>query len=238
MIIRRVVLLLVLALFASISIGVIVGLNSPARSGPDGTLVGSPSLAAPVAPSESVSPTQTAESKQTAGPKRSSTSKPTTKPKKSTASTKASTTSNNKTKTKTKDKSKKKGKKKGSTYLSGPLKEGSGGTVYLTFDDGPGTFTPKILKILSRSGSTATFFHLGVNERGFPKMDAQIRAQGSRVANHSYNHPDLTRLSASQLRWQLRHGPKAKCFRPPYGATNNTVRKAVGKAGMRQVLWD
>nr|AIA93908.1 CAZy families CE4 protein [uncultured Kribbella sp.] len=44
-------------------------------------------------------------------------------------------------------------------------------------------------------------------------------------------------LTAKQLKWQLRNGPKAKCFRPPYGATNATVQKAIKKAGMRQVLW-
>ena len=57
------------------------------------------------------------------------------------------------------------------------------------------------------------------------------------MANHSYDHPDLTTRTAAQLKWQITHGPKAKCFRPPYGATNAAVRKAIAKAGMREVLW-
>ena len=122
-------------------------------------------------------------------------------------------------------------------YLKGPLQKGSGGTVYLTFDDGPSPYTSSILSILDRTGSTATFFHLGVNEPGFPHADARIRAQGSKVASHSYDHPDLTTRTAAQLKGQITHGPKARCFRPPYGATNAAVRKALAKAGLREVLW-
>ncbi len=76
-----------------------------------------------------------------------------------------------------------------------------------------------------------------MNEPGFPHADARIRAQGSKVASHSYDHPDLTTRTAAQLKWQINHGPKAKCFRPPYGATNKAVRKAIAHAGMREVLW-
>ena len=128
-------------------------------------------------------------------------------------------------------------KSSGAKYLKGPLKKGPGGTVYLTFDDGPSPYTSSILSILDRTGSTATFFHLGVNEGGFPHADARIRAQGSKVANHSYDHPDLTTRTAAQLKGQINHGPRAKCFRPPYGATNAAVRKAIAHAGLREVLW-
>jgi peptidoglycan/xylan/chitin deacetylase (PgdA/CDA1 family) len=109
--------------------------------------------------------------------------------------------------------------------------------VYLTFDDGPSRYTGRILAVLRRTGSTATFFQLGVNRSG---RAAQIRAiprQGSNIGNHTYNHPALTKLSPGAVRWQLAHGPRAKCFRPPYGATNPAVRRAARAAGMRQILW-
>jgi Polysaccharide deacetylase len=38
---------------------------------------------------------------------------------------------------------------------------GSGKTVALTFDDGPGASTGQILSILSSAGVTATFFNIG-----------------------------------------------------------------------------
>ena len=69
-------------------------------------------------------------------------------------------------------------------------------------------------------------------------MIAAIKAQGSNIGNHTYSHRDLTTLSAAQLRYQIANGPSTRCFRPPYGATNATVRRAAAAAGQRQVLWD
>ena len=114
---------------------------------------------------------------------------------------------------------------------------GQSKVVYLTFDDGPSPYTPRVLQILRDTGSTATFFQLGANTPGHDQLTAAIRAQGSTIGNHSYDHPDLTRLSASQLRRQIRRGPTSTCFRPPYGATNASVRAAIRRAGARQVLW-
>ena len=94
-----------------------------------------------------------------------------------------------------------------------------------------------MLRILRQTGSTATFFQLGVNARGQGSIQAAIRAQGSTIGNHSYDHRDLTRLSAAALHRQIADGPRSRCFRPPYGATNRTVRKAVERAGAHQVLW-
>ncbi|HEY5979665.1 MAG TPA: polysaccharide deacetylase family protein [Microlunatus sp.] len=252
MIIRRLVLSLVLVLFASVTIGVIVGLDAPARSAIVGQLVSSPAAVPPtveesassppkkvatpkprVTPAATPTPTPTPKAtpkptpKPTASAKPSATAKPKAKP---TPSKPTSTSGTKKTAPST-------SKSSGSQYLKGPLQKGPGGTVYLTFDDGPSPFTPSILSILDRTGSTATFFHLGVNESGFPDADARIRAQGSNVANHSYDHPDLTTRTAAQLKWQITHGPEARCFRPPYGATDATVRTAIAKAGLRQVLW-
>ncbi len=109
--------------------------------------------------------------------------------------------------------------------------------VYLTFDDRPSRHTSRILSVLRRTGSTATFFQLGVNRPGRAGQIRAILRQGSNIGNHTYSHAALTRLSAREVRWQLRHGPRAKCFRSPYGATNSAVRRAARAAGMRQVLW-
>ena len=215
MIIRRAVLTLVLILFASLTIGVIVGLDTSARSAIVDQLIGSPS-AVPTPAEESIS----SPPKLAATPRpRATVATPTTAPSPTAKPTVPAK------------------KSSGAKYLKGPLKKGPGGTVYLTFDDGPSPYTSSILSILDRTGSTATFFHLGVNEAGFPHADAAIRAQGSKVANHSYDHPDLTTRTAAQLKRQITHGPKAKCFRPPYGAADAAVRKAIAKAGLREVLW-
>ncbi len=120
---------------------------------------------------------------------------------------------------------------------SGKAPARRGGPVYLTFDDGPSQYTPAILSILRATHSTATFFELGFRQAEHPEEAAQIRAEGSSIGNHTYNHPNLTKLKPGQIRWQLAHGPRARCVRPPYGATNQTVRHILSQQGLRQVLW-
>ena len=112
-----------------------------------------------------------------------------------------------------------------------------GGTVYLTFDDGPSQYTPALLNVLRATHSTATFFELGFRQAQHPTEAAQIRAEGSNIGNHTYNHPDLTKLGPRQIQWQLAHGPRSSCMRPPYGATNRTVKRILSRQGLRQVLW-
>jgi peptidoglycan/xylan/chitin deacetylase (PgdA/CDA1 family) len=112
-----------------------------------------------------------------------------------------------------------------------------GGTVYLTFDDGPSPYTPAILNILRATHSTATFFELGFRQAKYPAAAARVRAEGSSVGNHTYDHPDLTALTSAQVRWQLAHGPRGRCMRPPFGATNPGVRRIVAQQGLREVLW-
>jgi len=112
-----------------------------------------------------------------------------------------------------------------------------GGTVYLTFDDGPSQYTPAILNVLRATHSTATFFELGVRQAQHPTEAAQIKAEGSNIGNHTYNHPDLTKLRPRQIQWQLAHGPRSSCVRPPYGATNRTVERILSRQGFRQVFW-
>jgi peptidoglycan/xylan/chitin deacetylase (PgdA/CDA1 family) len=112
-----------------------------------------------------------------------------------------------------------------------------GRTVYLTFDDGPSQYTSAILQILRATNSTATFFELGFRQAEHPAVAAQVRAEGSSVGNHTYNHPDLTSLKPSEIRWQLTRGPHGRCMRPPYGATDPTVRRIVAQQGLHEVLW-
>jgi peptidoglycan/xylan/chitin deacetylase (PgdA/CDA1 family) len=112
-----------------------------------------------------------------------------------------------------------------------------GGTVYLTFDDGPSQYTPAILSVLRATHSTATFFELGFRQAQHLTAADQIRAEGSNIGNHTYNHPDLTKLRPQQVQWQLAHGPRSSCVRPPYGATNRTVERILSRQGLRQVLW-
>jgi peptidoglycan-N-acetylglucosamine deacetylase len=111
------------------------------------------------------------------------------------------------------------------------------GIVYLTFDDGPSQYTPAVLEILRATHSTATFFELGFRQAEHPGEAAHVRAEGSNIGNHSYSHRDLTKLKPAEISSEVARGPRSRCVRPPFGATNPTVRRILARKGLRQVLW-
>ncbi|HEY6682334.1 MAG TPA: polysaccharide deacetylase family protein, partial [Propionibacteriaceae bacterium] len=112
-----------------------------------------------------------------------------------------------------------------------------GGTVYLTFDDGPSQYTPAVLNILRATHSTATFFELGFRQAEHPAEAAKVRATGNNIGNHTYSHLDLTTLTAGEIRSEVARGPRSSCLRPPFGATDPRVRRILAQQGLREVLW-
>ena len=118
-------------------------------------------------------------------------------------------------------------------------------TVYLTFDDGPsGTWTPRYLDALAKYDAKATFFSTGQNVKAHPKIAARIHREGHLLANHTWSHPNLTKLSKAGVKSQLTRTQNAfgryrsACMRPPYGATNRSVRRWTKEVGLQTVLWD
>ncbi len=123
----------------------------------------------------------------------------------------------------------------------------SKGYVGLTFDDGPTSNTPALLRALTQSGLRATMF----NEGRFAASDpAGVRAEvaaGMWIGNHSYSHPRLTQLTKAQVESEIYRTQQAiaaagggtpKLFRPPFGTTNSTVKAAATKYGLREIIWD
>jgi peptidoglycan-N-acetylglucosamine deacetylase len=120
--------------------------------------------------------------------------------------------------------------------------------IALTFDDGPNPFyTSQVLAILQKYGIKATFFDVGYLVADYPKIVRQEYNEGNIVANHSWSHPVLTYLSAQAILSQLTSttnaiqaaiGVRPTFFRPPYGATNNTVLAQARYLGYTTVLWD
>ncbi len=116
----------------------------------------------------------------------------------------------------------------------------------LTFDDGPGPYTPKVLGALNRLNVKATFFVIGQQERAF--HDAMIAAIGSGdvIGDHTESHPHLASLPASIQYNELlapvqrltSYGlPRALLFRPPYGSYDQTTLQQLSRLGMLMVLW-
>ncbi|MEU2913846.1 polysaccharide deacetylase family protein [Streptomyces massasporeus] len=120
------------------------------------------------------------------------------------------------------------------------------GYVGLTFDDGPSGNTTKLLGALRQNGLRATMFNQGQNAAANPSLvRAQVTA-GMWVANHSYTHPHLTRLSQAQIDSEISRTQQAianagggtpKLFRPPYGETNATVKSVAARHGLTEIIW-
>ncbi|MGI8571031.1 MAG: polysaccharide deacetylase family protein [Solirubrobacteraceae bacterium] len=116
----------------------------------------------------------------------------------------------------------------------------------LTFDDGPGPYTPAILSILQRENAPATFFEVGVLERYFHASTSQIVSDGYVVGDHTQLHAPMSRLSRADQRAQILEQARAasvygapfpRLFRPPYGMWNSTTLALLRRYRMLMVLW-
>jgi peptidoglycan/xylan/chitin deacetylase (PgdA/CDA1 family) len=124
---------------------------------------------------------------------------------------------------------------------------GSGKTVALTFDDGPGAGTsPGIMSVLRSAGVTATFFNIGQNAAAQPSLVRTENDWGYLIGNHTWNHPDLTTLSAAQQGAQMDEataeqqsliGSGPCVFRPPYGSYNPATLGLAQQRRMKTWLW-
>ena len=131
---------------------------------------------------------------------------------------------------------------------SAPLAPCRNGKVSLTFDDGPSSVvTPRLVRILKEVHAPATFFMVGERVAAAPRAARLVARSGFVIANHSYRHADMTRQSSAQVRQTLRATDSRlraagtrpiRLMRPPYGAINDRVRRAVRDVGMLPVLWD
>ncbi|TWT04972.1 LysM peptidoglycan-binding domain-containing protein [Planomicrobium sp. CPCC 101079] len=119
--------------------------------------------------------------------------------------------------------------------------------IALTFDDGSdGTNIQKILDTLSANNVKATFFLTGSGAEKHPQAIKNIVAKGHQLGNHSFSHPDFTKLSAAKIKAELDKteatikkitGKSTKpLFRAPFGTTNAAVLAAVGNAGYTHTI--
>jgi len=118
--------------------------------------------------------------------------------------------------------------------------------VALTFDDGPGPYTPGVLSVLEQYHVPATFFAIGKMERYFSPSTARELRDGDVVGDHTETHPAMAQLSAHEqheqlfeqlARIELLGGPRPRLFRPPYGSFDATTIRELHALGMLMVLW-
>lgn len=119
--------------------------------------------------------------------------------------------------------------------------------IALTFDDGPSPDTERLLDILTENGSKATFFVVGYKISSYEQTIKNIVGQGSEIGGHSWNHPQLTRLSDENIRQELQAtntalfnitGIYPQICRVPYGSFNDRVKNISKELGLAIIQWN
>ena len=119
---------------------------------------------------------------------------------------------------------------------------GNGKIIYLTFDDGPGPYTQKILNTLSKYNVKATFFVTN-QFPGYVKLIKNEYEAGHTVAVHTYTHNyniyrsvdtyvnDFNKMNNVILKYT---GSKSPLFRFP-GGSSNTVSRSYAKGVVKKI---
>jgi peptidoglycan-N-acetylglucosamine deacetylase len=121
--------------------------------------------------------------------------------------------------------------------------------IAMTFDDGPSaTLTPKLLDLLAAHHIKATFFVIGENVAEHPEIVARAAREGHEIANHSWSHPNLGKMSDESVRRQLQQtddaiknatGKRPTLMRPPYGSITAREKHWIhDEFGYQIILWD
>lgn len=120
--------------------------------------------------------------------------------------------------------------------------QSKGKTVYLTFDDGPSSYTPQILDILDKYGVKATFFVKNGGKYNYVMKD--IVNRGNAIGLHTYCHDYKTVYSSDEAYYndlnkianlvKEQTGVETKIIRFP-GGSSNTVSKNYSKGIMTRL---
>ena len=119
--------------------------------------------------------------------------------------------------------------------------------VAITYDDGPGAETNRLLDKLKAKNAHASFMVLAPSAEQHPELLKRMKAEGHTIGNHTKSHRQLNTLSYEQVSQEIDAGNAAiskatgqgtRWVRPPYGATNATVDQATRDKGVSQALWD
>lgn len=120
--------------------------------------------------------------------------------------------------------------------------------VALTFDDGPGARTGEVLDVLKKHNAQGTFFVLGPLVEHNPQLVQRMVNEGHQVGNHTWTHPQLSALSASGIRSEMRStreaiieatGQAPAMMRPPYGDRSAAVDATLAnQPDGEEILWD
>jgi peptidoglycan/xylan/chitin deacetylase (PgdA/CDA1 family) len=125
--------------------------------------------------------------------------------------------------------------------------------LQITIDDAPGgsKTNDAMLDLLEKFEIKTMFFVMGTNVQARPKDCLKILDRGHRLGNHTWDHPQLTRLKDADIESQLKRTDElvkkltgksmAPHWRPPYGDGHNDARvlRAAAAVGFSKMwYWD
>jgi peptidoglycan/xylan/chitin deacetylase (PgdA/CDA1 family) len=119
--------------------------------------------------------------------------------------------------------------------------------IALTIDDGPSpVYTPQVLRILEKYRLQAAFSMVGQNVTYYPSLAREVAEAGHTIVNHTWDHANLTRLSATRQRTEIARAADAihgaagtlpRMFRAPYGAWSTTILEYCQQEGIVPLDW-
>ncbi|WP_369013341.1 polysaccharide deacetylase family protein [Flavobacterium anhuiense] len=120
--------------------------------------------------------------------------------------------------------------------------------IALTFDDGPSIYTLEVLALLKKYNVKATFFCIGKNIETHPEILQKVISEGHLVGNHSYSHSKFFDFyNAKKITEEIKRtdmllekftSRKINFFRPPYGVTTPSIRRALKVTGHKTIGWN
>lgn len=120
--------------------------------------------------------------------------------------------------------------------------------VAISFDAAWGADdTTKLLEALRNADAKATFFLVGKWAEKYPKETKMISDAGHEIGNHSYKHPDMTKLSEEDIKTEILKaneaiknvtGKEVTLYRPPFGSYDNKTMKVLDSLNMHTIQWD
>lgn len=122
-------------------------------------------------------------------------------------------------------------------------------TIYLTFDCGyENGNTEKILDALKKHNAQGTFFVVGNFLETAPDIVKRMQAEGHIVGNHTYHHPDMSKISdltsfqkemedTANLYKEITGEEMIKVYRPPQGKYSVENLKMAKELGYHTFFW-
>ncbi|WP_193437430.1 delta-lactam-biosynthetic de-N-acetylase [Sporolactobacillus pectinivorans] len=124
----------------------------------------------------------------------------------------------------------------------------AGKNIYFTFDNGyEAGYTAKILDTLKKEKVPAAFFITGHYINDQPELVKRMVREGHIIGNHSWGHPDLSKISDEKYEQELQKlkqayskltGKKTMTYlRPPRGTFSERSLKLAKDEGYISVFW-